>query len=318
MFATDSQCPISGLLPIKDGLSYLDNLRRCVEDNLLPCDEMVIIDDHSRDGTHEYLNSWADANNQIRVFSNPGSGLVDALNFGFSVAHHDWVARFDADDEYSHLRIKMQRREIKDGIGVIFSDYLLTTFSGHSLGSLPSAVYSSPMKVSLAASQRTPHPVALINKTAFQSVGGYLRDDFPIEDLSLWLRLSKHYLLVGVPLELLHYQINPSSITANFSDEMHAKRKLIYATHTIPRDAFEECISGWRDFFKSYDSLSHPAKRKILFFHDLRAYAKLYPTNATENRELRRVGRYLLCRPIILLAGVRLIIEKLKRDAYRR
>jgi glycosyltransferase involved in cell wall biosynthesis len=305
--------PISGLLPIKNGRSYLSDLQKVIDLSLSPADEMVIVDDHSTDETLEFLLAWAAINDRVHVFTNPGSGLVEALNFGISKSRNDWIARFDADDNYSVERLSKQRRLISPDVGVIFSDYQLTTAFGGQFGFIPTAVYSSPTKVSLAASQRTPHPISLINKKAFENVGGYLSEDFPVEDLSLWLRLANNYSLIGVPEELFQYRLSANSISAKFKDQMKIKRREIYQKYPIPYESYIECLTNWRGYFKEYELLKHSNIRKILYLHDLIAYAKISKPDLTETKGILSIVFYLMVRPIILYNGLFLILWKFKR-----
>jgi hypothetical protein len=76
----------------------------------------------------------------------------------------------------------------------------------------------------LVRNLRTPHPGALIRKSAALSVGGYLQSDFPAEDLSLWLRLMPQGKFASVPMPLFTYTLNGGSVTGLRRKEMISKR----------------------------------------------------------------------------------------------
>jgi glycosyltransferase involved in cell wall biosynthesis len=58
---------ISFLMPIKNGIDFLPIIRKDIESNLGPNDEIIIVNDNSSDGTGPYLKSWAKNQSQLRV-----------------------------------------------------------------------------------------------------------------------------------------------------------------------------------------------------------------------------------------------------------
>ena len=65
--------------------------------------ELIVIDDHSSDGTVEWC-----LNNNITVFKNPSKGVNKARNFGIKQAHGDYVAFLDDDDWWYNTKIEKQ------------------------------------------------------------------------------------------------------------------------------------------------------------------------------------------------------------------
>jgi glycosyltransferase involved in cell wall biosynthesis len=262
---------ISFLMPVKNGIKYLEKSRFGIEENLGSRDEILIVDDGSDDGTTDYLADWQIEEKRLRVIRNNGKGIVSALNLGISECNNEWIARFDVDDEYSGQRIKKQRNEINKTNVAIFSDYDFIDDNGKGFGSITSAVLPGPTAVSLLRSVRTPHSSVIYNKSAVLECGGYRSYDFPAEDLSLWMRLTRLGNLVTIPEVLLHYKIRSGSVTNLMRLESIKKRDELIKTIGIPETNIDNCLTGLDQILNFYDGLDNSTQRKILLFRDLSA-----------------------------------------------
>ena len=122
--------PATLLMPIKNGGKFLHEAIANLEKNCQPEDEILVINDGSTDETGPVLKKWAKTNPQVRIVSSPKPGLVAALNFGILRSSNDWIIRFDVDDRYPENRTRELKKEIKDEVVCIFSDYRFTTNKG--------------------------------------------------------------------------------------------------------------------------------------------------------------------------------------------
>jgi glycosyltransferase involved in cell wall biosynthesis len=84
--------PISGVVIC---LNEGDRIGRCLE-SLSFCDELVVVDSGSTDGTREVALRHSD-----RVIEQPFLGYVKQKNFALERAAHDWVVCLDADEALS-------------------------------------------------------------------------------------------------------------------------------------------------------------------------------------------------------------------------
>ncbi len=259
---------VTVLMPVRNGGRYLLNSIINLESFLSPIDEILVVDDNSTDGTSLILKNWANSNSQVRVISNKGSGIVDALNLGLREARFDWVARADVDDRYSSSRLFAQKLMIQSDVVSIFSDYDLFYEGIRPLGSIHSAVFTPAVSISLISSQRTAHPSALFNRNAALSVGGYLGQDFPAEDLSLWLRMSRIGKLVSSPEALLKYTVGKNSVSSTKRKVMKVKRLELLSNIRVNPSDVSLFLDEYFELFDSYDKLSNHLPRKILLFRD--------------------------------------------------
>ena len=60
--------------------------------------ELLVVDDHSTDSTRETVSRWASADSRVKLLTNPGTGKVQALNYGFSQSSGAVIKCIDADD----------------------------------------------------------------------------------------------------------------------------------------------------------------------------------------------------------------------------
>lgn len=211
------------VIPIKNGIVFLPDLFSTLEKFMRQGFRVVIVEDHSSDGTFEILIDFAKRHSQLSLFLNPGSGICDALNFGIKQCESKWIARMDADDLYDEKRLIIQLNSASQNDAVIFSDYIIFENDPKVGHRIPCAVESTATVISLVKNRRTPHPVAFINREMFIKVGGYKSEAFPAEDVDLWFRLATVGNLRGLPEPLLKYRRHSNSIT--HTQRMHVKRK---------------------------------------------------------------------------------------------
>ena len=266
--SSPERIPITAIVPIKNGQIYFSSIRTELIKTLTAQDQIIVIDDNSSDSTYEIYKQWSNTDSRVQVLKNKTPGLSNALNLGISHAQNEWIARFDQDDLYHPDRIKIQLSKITDSTVAVFSDYKFRSKSGVYLGFQSSAIYPACVSVSLNSNRRTPHPVALLNKSAVQSVGGYLQDHFPAEDLSLWLRLSKIGELKSVPDQLLSYTINKSGVTQYHKNLQNKMKNKLWSEIGIPESDLRHVEENLFNITKDYRSLTHSSLRSIMLVSD--------------------------------------------------
>ena len=295
-------------MPVRNGAHFLPTILETVFSSVEQNDEVIIIDDGSNDGTNKILTSWIKRFPQLRFISTPGLGLVSALNLGLAESTNKWIARYDVDDKYPINRLSKQRRFISNDIGAVFCDYSIWSEKIKNVGVLPNAVQKSAVSISLSNSQRTPHPGVLFNREKVISVGSYQEDDFPAEDLSLWLRLSRISDLVGVPEVLLNYRISRTSISGTKRNLALKKSHEVRKLYPINPADIQYCEENFEELCQIYDKYSYKSERKILLILDL---IKAHQLNGTNVNLPRKFVRDLLLDLSTYKAGFGLVKTKL-------
>ena len=73
-------------MPVKNEERYLDACLQSIECQSEKGWELIAIDDHSDDRSKEILELFATRDHRIKVHSNPGIGIVHALQFAYQKA----------------------------------------------------------------------------------------------------------------------------------------------------------------------------------------------------------------------------------------
>ncbi|CAN2246164.1 WcaA Glycosyltransferases involved in cell wall biogenesis [actinobacterium SCGC AAA044-D11] len=308
---------ISAVMPVKNGAAYISNLIGTLNSNLREDDELVVIDDHSDDDSFRELVRWSEMNEKVRVLKNGGNGLVDALNFGISEAQNTWIARFDVDDLYSKNRLNAQRYFLKPNVVAVFSDYSFFSDSEFNLGSIQSGVTSNATKLSLVSGQRTAHSSAIFNKVAFNHAGGYRKKDFPAEDLSLWLRLSRLGDFYSVPDILMNYRIGSNSITSTKRSESLSKKRSLIHEIGLEDAVVANSLREWQAIFNDYREYESMSRRKILFLRDVVQICREKKLSRLDMKYALELTSRFLINPQNLFVARDLYVERRLRNQIR-
>jgi glycosyltransferase involved in cell wall biosynthesis len=305
-------------MPVKNGQEFVSQAITDIEANLDPADEVIVVEDGSTDGTAELLKTWKRKQDKLTIIKTGGKGLVHALNLGIQNSSHDWIARFDVDDRYSPNRLKSQRKLLSGKTAAVFCDYTFNSTTTSKLGWIPCAVTPDATTISLISSQRTPHPGVIFNKFAVRDAGMYRNEDFPAEDLSLWLRLSRVGKLVGSPEKLLHYTLNPASVSSQQRElALQTKARLI-SNNPIDLHVITRLIENWEELFDSYESIDFDSRRKVLLIRDLFLCKKANLIPKTHEKILKRIELSILADHRSYSATWRMFLESRERAKFRQ
>src|SRR5437867_2102557 len=99
---------ITVLMPVLDARPWLEASLASLWRQTFRDFEVVAIDDGSRDGSGEWLESAALAEPRLRVLRRAHAGLPAALNAGLAAARGHLIARHDGDDLSHRLRLERQ------------------------------------------------------------------------------------------------------------------------------------------------------------------------------------------------------------------
>ena len=266
----------SVLLPLYNGSQFIDSSIKSILESMREIDELVLVNDGSDDISKEELKELEKSDSRIKVINKNHSGLVETLNYGIAHCDNDLIARADIDDKYSSKRIssQVQFMATNPNCAAVFSDYQILSADGRDLGVIPTAISPLLTRFSLLNPQRTPHPSVIFRKSAVIQVGAYSPDDFPAEDLSLWIKLSKSFEIATIPEILLFYTLHKANITSKHQDQMITRTRSLSEgfVKTVSIDAI---LDEAEETFEVYNSTTQSISRKILFFRDLSKYLKM-------------------------------------------
>ena len=315
---TKEQSPLSIVMPVRNGYEYIKKSVAGILENIEKDDEVLIIDDGSTDQGIEEISPQIKFDNRFRVIKNPKSGIVSALNLGVNEASHNWIARFDVDDEYPVARLSEQRKLIATGVAAIFCDYSFFSTESSNLGKIPSAITSSAVPMSLYSTQRTPHPGVLFNRESFQDVGGYREEDRHVEDLSLWLRMTRNGKLISVPKQLLRYRITKDSTMGKNRIVARTNAERVLLQIGLSPSSVQNCVENIGSTFQAYDQNSDSSLRKLLLLRELFIYRKSHGNENIHYKFLAKLALEIAKYPDAYVAGVENLNYRRSRARFRK
>jgi GT2 family glycosyltransferase len=226
---------ISVLLPYKDARSTLLDAARSVLDDLGADDELVAIDDGSRDGGDAVITELAAADRRVIAVATGGVGISKALMLGLDRARGEYIARMDADDVSHRGRFAAERRllEEDDALGAAGVRIAL---EGGEAGLARYVAWQNGLVTkedhARAIYIESPlcHPSVMLRRRALEAVGGWHDPPWP-EDWDLWLRLHRAgFGLAKVPEVFFTWRRAAGNLTT--SDPRYAIERLLEARAT--------------------------------------------------------------------------------------
>ena len=147
------------------------------------------------------------------------------------------------------------------------------------------------------------------------SVGGYLSSDFPAEDLSLWLRLTRVGQLVSVPQVLLNYELGLNSVSGQKRDLIQRKTSSLIRDVGIEGASLNSAHQRVDELMESYSHLNFGCERQILFIQELSKALKISGKSTMLGPVKHLVKRIDID---LVRAGMNISVGTFKRRAYRK
>jgi len=213
---------ISVLMPVYNAEKYIEAAVDSIIGQTFTDFEFIIINDGSTDGTLGLLERYAEKDPRIRLISRENKGLVASLNEGIALTTTPLIARMDADDISLSSRLAIQKAYMDNNpdVNCIGGISRVIDSQGRFLINTDTTFGSKKVE-EMALSGRTPitHPTAMMRTDSLRLVGGYKEQNFPAEDLALWLELSEIGEINNIEDVLLEYRIHDASISTMFHED---------------------------------------------------------------------------------------------------
>ncbi len=187
------------MIPAYNAESCLQATLESVLAQTWPADEIIVIDDGSKDSTEVIALSFRD---RIRYIKQQNGGIAAARNAGIQAATSEWIAFLDHDDLMQPNKLEEQVRVIdaenrrrSDGktcspLVVIYSafDFLYIDGSTRRVPAFPASQLWPALRY------RTPilPSTSIIRRSALLEIGGFHKV-YCIDDWNLWFRLIRRF-----------------------------------------------------------------------------------------------------------------------------
>lgn len=224
---------ISIVSPFKNTEKFLSECLQSILDQSFTNWELVIVDDGSTDSSFSIVEQFANQDKRIKLYRNPNSGIIAALQFAFSKTSGNFITRMDSDDIMTPNKLEVLHRNLmeygkghvavgqvkyfrKDGISDGFAKYEIWLNQLTETGTNFSELYKECV---------IPSPCWMVYRDDFIACGGFNSDTYP-EDYDLAFRFYK-YKLKCIPChETLHFWRDYSSRTSR-TDAHYAENNFL-------------------------------------------------------------------------------------------
>lgn len=213
---------ISIIVPVFNARKYIrqtiESVRRQTIDNW----ELLLVDDHSDDGTAEYVKKYIKSigESRIRLIEQPANlGAAAARNTGVREAKGRYLAYLDADDLWAKRKLEKELAFMKEKhVAFVFTGYEFANEKGKGLGKVvkvPATLnYNQALKNTTIFTSTVMFDTALIGKELLQM------PNVKSEDTALWWKILKNgYTAYGLNENLVRYRRIGGTLSSN---KLHA------------------------------------------------------------------------------------------------
>ena len=197
-------------MPAKNVETYVKACIESILDQSFLDWELIVVDDHSTDGTKAILKAFETQDNRIKVLSNNGKGIVDGLRWAYTHSSGEWIHRMDADDIMPGRKLEMLMEQWQPGSIVTgkvhyFSDEWLVGLGFQNYEAwINDLMESNDFWSDVYMECPIPSPAWLISRADFKAIGGFESHLMP-EDYDLCFRAYKSGIEVRTVKEVVHH-----------------------------------------------------------------------------------------------------------------
>ncbi len=215
---------VSVIIPAYNAEAHLEETLRSVTSQSYRNLEIIAVDDGSTDGTRAILETWAQKDSRIKVFTQANAGVAAARNLAIAKSTGQYVAPIDADDIWYPAKIERQvtgLEEAGEEVGVCYAWSVSIDEKGSVTDVGPKVELTGKVHTALVLRNFVGNAsVPLFRRSALELVGYYnedlRREDAQgCEDWEITLRLAEKYQFSVVPEYLVGYRIYEKSMSCN-------------------------------------------------------------------------------------------------------
>lgn len=221
---------VSVIIPAYNAEAYILHTLNSVLSQTYKNIEVVVVDDGSRDGTVQIVETIIQKDDRVILLRQPNSGVSVARNRAIEKSRGEYIAPIDADDIWYSQKIEKQVNcMLHEGTstGLVYAwsvqinkKGLLT--GGYSAFPIEGDVFPALIMCNFIGNGSVP----LIRRVCFDRIGGYNTHVEPCEDYDLQLRIAEFYKYRVVKEFLVGYRKVVGSRSFNYRD-METSRRIV-------------------------------------------------------------------------------------------
>jgi glycosyltransferase involved in cell wall biosynthesis len=217
---------ISIVIPAYNAQAFIAGaIESCLSQSYAP-QEIIIVDDASRDRTAEIASSFPPPVRVIRLGENIGA--AGARNRGLQSSTGDWIAFLDADDRFVSTKLERQVNQIQPSSVLVYSGFW--EINGDGVRNAVPAVHPADARRVIRYRNPIATSTVLAQRLAVLRSGGFREDVLVCEDWDLWARLARLGQFAAVKDPLTEYYVRPASLGSDPEQLLLGLQKIIEST----------------------------------------------------------------------------------------
>ncbi|MHB9153667.1 MAG: glycosyltransferase family 2 protein [Spirochaetales bacterium] len=225
----DSPPLVSVIVPAYNHDQYILETLESIKNQTYPKIELIIINDGSTDKTGLLIEDFRAANPEMVIFyySKSNEGVSKTLNFGLRIAKGEYVACIASDDKWHKNKISKQVEFLENNrnIGMVFCDMhfiiertisnmLWSTYKKWVKRYFLNGIQNICLYEKLLVDRFIPAPTVMARRECYEKVG-FFDEALQIEDMDMWLRISREYPIGYIDESLAYYRLHDSCLSNN-------------------------------------------------------------------------------------------------------
>ena len=205
---------VSIIIPAFNAERYLEEAARSALRQSEPSDEIIIVDDGSKDGTLSIAQDLASKHTQIQVMTQSNGGAAAARNAGLAKAKGEYLLFLDADDRLHENAVHNHLMAFKDHpeAAMVFGAYDGIDENGVVRGSSQTPIEDVSLE-DLALRVVAIPSISMYKKTALIDIGGYDERFRQSQDVDLNLRLVRIGKIFSHGMKVADYRRHRTQVT---------------------------------------------------------------------------------------------------------
>jgi glycosyltransferase involved in cell wall biosynthesis len=283
---------VSVIIPTFNRLDLLRETLQSVRSQTFRDFEIIVVDDGSTDGSGEWLKSQED----LRVVSQPNSGIATSRNNGAARARGSWLAFLDHDDLWATDKLEVQVQLIKEDPEVALVATKHVRLGKRFREPRHPRWIKGDLLVKAYSESFIHTSSVMIRKDVFEHIGGFPPQYRFADEFHVWLAIARDYPIAYIdrPLVLIRfYESNTSHDRVGVRTDTYDILQKHYDPQRIPRRIYLRTMSDHDiSFGRAYLKAGNPAEA-------LKWFARSVQRTPLRPRSWRyylkcRIGRALL------------------------
>jgi glycosyltransferase involved in cell wall biosynthesis len=186
---------ISVIMSVYNGEMYLAQAIESILGQTYGDFELIIINDHSDDGTNEIINSYLSDKRISVILNRKNIGITASLNKGIRQSKGKYIARHDADDISAKSRFEKQISimEHDPKIGVLGTAFYEIDNNSKIIGEVHVPLSDLQIRKCIFKINPFNHSTVMIKRSVFKNMGLYNEKFINAQDYELWFRILTVY-----------------------------------------------------------------------------------------------------------------------------